>query len=404
MMHPLSAANNEDGVPVVPLEDVWTRSPHAPEHETDRSEPPAPPPYAEGIGWQEVEVIREGNNLIRWPNIVVGPDGRVHIIWTEDGWLWYTHRQADGWALPKRLFMGIQPHVMMDEEGVLHMAFVHEFGRRWQVYYTRYSEPMWSLPYEISRTPGISQNPSLWVAPEGHIHVVWEDDSTGYAGIYHAHNPEGIWINAPVPGVRGRRPALAGDAEGTVHLVWESPLAQERWDDIYHAQWTEAGWSLPENISDSPGRASAQAAVATDKEGTVHIVWREVHERTGVIAYSYGRYASWRKPVALSVAEAAENPRVVVGPDESVHVIWRDSQSGGWVVHRYRRGSEDAVWHTAQVAYLAPRLISQVSAASGPDGSLHVVWVEENKHNQVLAYRMREPVKQRKQYIPVAMG
>ncbi len=355
--------------------------------------------YASPDGWSPTEVVRRSGERLSYPQGVSAPDGRHHILWVEDGWIWHTWRVADGWAEPQRLFMGHQISLDVDAEGTLHLAFAHEFGGRHQIYYTRYVEPMWALPYEISRTPGVSHRPHLRVGASGLVYVVWEDDTPGFPAVYHAYNPDGHWINAPVPGVRGWRPVLAAGAE-SLHLVWENTLPTGEGDDVYHAQMGGSGWSLAENISDSPTADSALPRVALAPNEDVHVVWQERVGNRSAIGYAYGRYASWRKPLALTVGGHPQEPGIAIARQGHIHVVWVD---GPVLAYRGRSAAEETAWD-------APQAVDRVEEGEGgpafpslwvdDGGNTHLLWVRREGDEHVLCYRYRETPMQSTQYMP----
>lgn len=359
--------------------------------------PQPPPPYETASGWAEIEAVRSTTLPIDAPQVVVDTADRVHLVWSEDGWIWHMYRSQDGWTEPKHLFMGVQPTVDVDKDGILHLAFVHDFGGRYQVYYTSFRDPLWAIPYEISRTPGLSQHPSLVAAPNGLVYVVWEDDTPGFSSIYHAYNPEGHWINAPVPGARGWRPTLTYDNTGTIHLVWEGAMPTRQGDDIYHSQLTRDGWSLPENISDSPGRDSALPATAPAQNGMVHVVWQERLAGLSVIGYAFGQYASWRKPLALSAPGTHQIPRVVTSPHGYLHVLWAERSL---ILHRSRGPQDVGKWHSIESVVEQEHPVISLKVHCDNEGKVHLVWVSRGEDTWSLHYRQREAAMKHKQFLP----
>lgn len=366
----------------------------------DEPTEPSPEIYAEPAGWDPEEVVHTTAGPLSTPQVAVPPDGTVHLLWVEEGWLWHSVRVRDAWGEPHRLFAGVQPSVTVDEQGNLHMVFAHDFGGRYQIYYTRHREPLWTLPYEISRTPGLSHNPHIAAAPNGLLYVVWEDDTPGFSSIYHAYNPEGHWINAPVPGARGWRPWVTCDGKGNVHLVWESTIPNRQGDDIYHSQLTPSGWSLPENISDSPNGDSALPKAAGAPDDTVHVVWQERFGPRSVIGYAFGRYASWLKPLAITGSGYHQDPQVAVSSRGDVHVMWVDQTI---LAYRTRGPVPDAPWHTAQQVAMAPQGVSHHALVCDARGDLHAVWVRREDDAHVLCYRHRPAAAPHKQFIPTVI-
>ncbi len=362
----------------------------------------APDFYAEADGWSETEEVFRSSTPVRFPCLGVHPDGRVYALWTSENWIWFTRRVGDGWGEPEEVFGGTQPHMAVDTQGDVHLVFVKAFDRRFQVYYTRYSEPGWMLPYDISRTRGISQHPRVAVAPEeGLVYAVWEDDTPGFPSIYYAYNPEGQWINGPVPGTRGWRPSITFDGEGALHLVWESAIPRGRGDDVFHAQVTPRGWTLAENLSDSPRTDSALPVVAGGPGDTVHVVWEERFGNRSAIGYSAGKYAYWSKPLALTRGGYNHSPTIVVAPRGDVHLIWLER---GILGYRTRSAGEEGVWHTPQALDRALEPVEDATIACDAEGNAHVLWTRRVENEWLVLYRRRHAAWPKKSVIPEAVG
>ncbi len=357
--------------------------------------------YTEADGWSKVEEVHHAPAALRFLNVGTTPDGGVQVLWVEEGLMHFSTRVADGWMEPRPLFRGIQPQMVIDAQGDAHVVFVHDYGGRVQIYYTRHSDPVWTLPYEISRTRGLSQQPRVAVAPDGLVYAVWEDDTPGFASIYHAYNPEGYWINAPVPGVRGWRPSLAFDGTGTLHLVWESAIPNGEGDDIFHTQLGPGGWSLPENISDSPLTDSALPRVVGSPNDTVHVVWQERRQDRSAIGYSSGRYASWLKPLALTKGGRQQLPDLAIAAEGDLHVIWQD---GDVLAYRHRNPGADAIWQTPQVLDRQSSSLEDFALTCDSQGGVHVLWSRRTKERWTLYYRHRQGERPHKQFIPDVVG
>jgi len=352
---------------------------------------------AKAKGWSTVEPLHRDIRQVGRPQIGVTPEGGVHVVWTAGGDLWHMFREGEAWSKPTRLVRGTLPSLVTDTQGYLHMVFAHDFAGNFEIYYMRWDGRYWTLPYNISRTPGMSHNPALVASQEGPIYVVWEDDTPGYPSIYHAYNPKGHWINAPVPGARGWRPALAFDGEDTLHLVWEDAMPHGVGDDIYHSQLTDRGWSLPENISDTPESDSSHPRIAGAHGQTVHVVWQERLASRTRVAYSYGHYASWLKPIALAQRGRNREPTVAVSPDGHVHVVW---VADDVLVHRSRGPADDAVWRGMEALDRDPQGVGYPAIACDSEGGLHSVWRRAIGDTWALYYRHREPIVRRKTFIP----
>ncbi len=354
--------------------------------------------YVDADEWAPEEQVLSTPHPLRNVHALVHPDGSLHLVWTSNNWLWFTRQVKGGWDEPQRVFVGTQPSAVIDAKGTLHVVFAHSFAGRYQIYYTRFVDPYWAFPYEISRTPGISHNPHLAVSRDGLLYAVWEDDTPGFPSIYHAYNPQGYWINAPVPGARGWRPVIAFDGEDRLHMVWESPIPTGSGDDIFHSQMSPGGWTLPENISDSPKTDSSIPRIAGDKNGRIHVVWQEQWANRSEVGYASGRYASWSRPIALTRTGRNYAPDIVVDIHGAIHVLWQDLNV---LAYRYYPPGEEGGWYFPEALDRHISGAEETAITTDSRGRIHVFWTRKAEEGWAFYHRWRENPLKHTQHIPL---
>lgn len=334
-------------------------------------------------GWHTAEDVHRSRHLIRAPRVVCTPEGRVHLIWAEGGWLWHAWRSNDGWDGMERVFRGKEPSLAVDEDGTLHAAFVHTVDDRGQVFHTRCEPPLWQVPRQVARTPGNARWPTIVAASQEEVHVVWEDDASGIPAIYHARLVEGTWHAAPIPRARGWHPTSAWSPDGRLHVVWEAPMSHGAGNDVHHIEFTEAGWSLPENISDAPRTDSCHPTVTVGPNGVVHVVWEEHHEGRRVLLHRWGQYAWWQPARALTSWGTPGQSRAVVTFNQTLHLVWVDD--GRLLYAEF--GPQDEPGDTeVQLLDEGVDIASQPALWANAAGDLFLVWVKQEDEEYVLRF------------------
>jgi len=119
----------------------------------------------------------------------------------------------------------------------------------------------------------------------------------------------------------GVDPDLARDAAGHVYLAFANRFAGN--DDIYFSRWSEGGWSPPQNISETAG-ASGNPRLAVGADGQVAVVWAE--EVAGMHLIFLARTANgldW----SLGPVPDAQGGHPVVALDSlgNLWVAWQDA-------------------------------------------------------------------------------
>lgn len=327
-------------------------------------------------GWSTPENVSNSPVLSSRPVVLVeaarspGED-RVHVIWEESGSIYYRLRQAGRWSGPSRLAAGLQPAGSLARDGTLHVAYANEFHGQFNVFYVRLRDGTWSLPRLVSRTNGLSSQPTLALDSDGVLHVVWTDTTPGYSALYHGWW-DNTWLFEPLLNTRGSAAVLANDPEKQVlHLAWQSRGVLEGAHEIYHSQGRTHAWSLPENISVSPDQESRAVAMVSDGEGVTHLLWQEGQPGPASIHYVKGHTGNWSVPEAISSAGVnASEPAVHVTHGTQLHAVWREGTS---VLYRRRSGNAEA-WQPSQALLSNDSGLEQMALASEPDGHLHLVW------------------------------
>ncbi|MCS6846058.1 MAG: hypothetical protein NZ528_17335 [Caldilineales bacterium] len=305
------------------------------------------------------------------PAIAVGPDRTVHAIWEENDRLFYRSRTGDQWTAPVSVANGRQPAAAVGSDGTLHVLYVNEFMGHTNVFAVRFREGVWSLPRLVSRTQGASLWPAVAVDGQGTVHAVWADNTPGYAVIYHARLEE-MWLYGPIPNARGTAPQIAySSADNLLHVAWQSPAVGSELHDIYHAQGVVHAWSLPENISAALTANAVNVALAVDAEGEVHLVWQEVTNGRSSVKYAGGRQGHWASPELVSSAGAsAEDPALAITHGNQLNVVWRENN----VIHFRRRSGNDRTWRPAKPLISNNGYLSDLALAADLVGRLHLAW------------------------------
>lgn len=305
------------------------------------------------------------------PTLVVGPDDGTHVLWEEGDQVYYARSYGGSWSSPLAFATGQQPSAVLGRDGTLHVAFSNEFFGEVNVYYTYLRNGIWSLPYLVSRTSGLSAYPSIAADNSGALHVAWADRSPGHYVIYHGWLTS-TWLYEPVPNARGIAPVLVSQpGSNTLHLAWQAPNVNDDLHEVYHSQGTTYGWSLPENISASPTSESVAVAMACDTAGIAHILWQEQSGGTSQVRYVGGRAGNWSNPERVSGQGVdAVEPAAAVSQGDQLNAVWRE---GNTLVYRRRAGSTGA-WRPSKPLIANDGGLEDAAVATEQDGRFHMVW------------------------------
>ena len=325
------------------------------------------------------------------PRVLFAPDGAVHLIWEDRGVIYHAWRAADGtWHQPRRVFRGLTPSLVVDARGRVHMVFAQDVVGNFEIYYTMFDGFGWTLPRNVSHTPGHSYSPYISIGADGSLHVVW-NERVGHGDlIYHAVLDGATWVDFPIPGAWGKAPIIHL-IDRVAHVLWQGPDLTSAYD-IYHVQGMGMTWQLPQNLSDTPWQQSVGLDAVVDARGWIHAVWLESSSQGTKATYTYGNGTTWRWPETVSPGVADDVGIATSERGTYVHVLWADPR-GWWV--RWR-GIMSPRWSPAVQMTYANGDAMTLRFAPQNDERMRALWRLDTPTGAEMWYgEASTPVKQR---------
>ncbi|MCK5559989.1 MAG: Ig-like domain-containing protein [Thermoplasmata archaeon] len=190
------------------------------------------------------------------------------------------------------------------------------------------------------------QEPSVAVAGNGVIYVVWEDYRDGNWDIFFAksadnganwHLNEVVDCNSPQDSYQ-RNPAIAIDSNNYIYLAFEENDNGD-WD-IYYTKSMDGGatWSTQQPvhaIQDPAGTRQHNPSVSIDTEDNIYIVW-SANTTTSWDIYltnSINSGQSWSEQVKVnddfgSLEPRAPSPSIDIDGSDNLYIVWEDWRQG----------------------------------------------------------------------------
>lgn len=339
--------------------------------------------------WAAIASVGQGLRL-RHPILTVTPAGRPSAVWEADKSILVSHCLNQVWQPPLRLLGGMQPVITHAGGESLFVAFANNYSGRFEIYFTAWEGGRWSLPVNVSYTAGDSVQPVLVAAADGARRIVWEDRSPGYPVIYHAwRRSDWRWETRPVPNSAGRRPAACLDADGRLHVAFQTGDDNLSSGNVLYTALQNGVWTPPQLIS-SGSSPAAGVAIGVDPGGMVHAAWRERRPEADVICYAVGRPGVWSTAQVISpLLDRGAFPDLVVAGDGRVHVAWDHTE----VLEHALRPVGGASWAPIEMAAAEFYRLGRPSLALDAAGKLHSLWVLQKPEGQgELRYTVRQAV------------
>ena len=253
-------------------------------------------------------------------------------------------------------------------------------------------------PENISHTAGKSKVPAIAVDQRGKVFVTWEDYSIGDDEVLlTTKTPGDTWstpVNVSQNAYDSRAPSIAIDSRDRLHMAWQQSIQRghsEPW--VIFCTWQDPGdtWAIPDTI-DPPGM-NGIPSIAVDSGGTiVNLFWNCVFSTdAGYTCYARKLMeGGWQDFVEFPYVESLYpfESHTCVDRKGVFHVV----QALGQNVY-YQQRSPDVGWSERLKLSHGPSEIgaSEPSLAISRDGSLHVVWTDNDSTRKGFGYCRRTP-------------
>jgi hypothetical protein len=249
----------------------------------------------DGARWTRLTaVIQLTEGTASWPAIAVGPDDKLFLVTRSSGGSLYFSRStstnaltASGWAAAARLPITqdgkVTPaDVVWDAAGIITIAYAVPVNEQRGVYLVQSKDEgrTWSQPVQVFDGAAADFElvgaPSLAVANDGSLHVLWNQQSISAEGaaqtlaLYYAQsagsNPSfadaELVIEAPVTWRD-----MVVDGRGQLHRLWQQSDAKATlWDQV--SQTGGQTWQTPQRLAVEEGVAD----VIADNAGQLQLV------------------------------------------------------------------------------------------------------------------------------------
>jgi BNR repeat-like domain len=253
----------------------------------------------------------------------------------------------------------------------------------------------WTPAKRITWTSGWSMLPAIVVDSSDHIHVVWEDDTTGNVEIYYKRSTDGgtSWSAArrlTWTSRQSRDSAVAADSNNALHVVWEDGgegSGQEY--DIYYKRSTDGGatWEATKRLTWTA--SSFSPAIAIDSKNVIHVAWLDDAPGNEEIYYkkSTNGGATWSAAKRLTWSSGLSlEPGIAVGLSDAIHLAWEDDTSGHLEIYYKRSTDGGATWGPSQRLTWTSGAPDFPAIATDLDNGVHVVWRGNTPANYEIYY------------------
>jgi len=371
--------------------------------------------------WSVATNISNSSLHISGPRIAAQEDGILQVVWIDgvvdpligNGNLFYkkSEDQGSSWSNGEQLTSeeeSYRGNIVLGPNGTVHLVWIER--ESFQNFSVEYAAKASSGSWVTSTVagPAFQQEPAIGLG-ENYIYIVWQKVDLGHLNIWYSYKPITITITTwaepqlimdTIPG--SFAPDVSVDSQGNAHVVWQEDVNEGA---IWYSKGSWNGtfnWSGPITLSEGL-TGCVTPAIAVGSDNYVHIVWgRHISDDEQYVYYAnfpHNDPGSITTPVqvfteAVGVSTEAPTylyPRLAIRGDSEIHVVWHG---------KAETDITDQIWYAVSQdkgsSWSSPIKISREATRQGvaPDIALdgemgHVVWQgkDESDRYQVMYSR-----------------
>jgi hypothetical protein len=360
-------------------------------------------------------------------NVVVDPQGRIHVVWYVEDYLlpipfqifYKRYNPGSGWTQDTCLTQDLMarniydrfPSLTVDAQGNLHLVWCAGSTTRAlaSLYYKRCTPvgPGNGGWQDTARTIGPAASgdsvytPDVACSQDGHVHVVWSRKSTSFYGIRYRESSDGgnTWLSetsifdttTSVGACPQENPTVACAANNSVHIAWSGKDYFLGSFHMYYRKRIGNTWFTREFVVGGNGEHYLPSIAISPITNNPHIVWRRylslsVYE----IVHSYWEN-TWQpvQVISGSIDTTQYNPQLAFTPDGSAHAVWHGASPASPSIRqiRYNVRTPAGTWGAATDLTTATVRQRDCPSIAIAGHELHVVWQDDRGTYQNLWYR-----------------
>ncbi len=248
--------------------------------------------HAQPNRWSDPVNISNTPGGSGYPDMAIGPDGIIHVVWEDDSRLgdpWmndilYTSGDGVRWAEPVQLSamdttFSFNPRIAVDSFGNPHVVWKHDaILPTTAIYYARLTEAGWTEPYNLTAGLGPTSPADIGIDGNDNVHVLMAayNNASGHFDLFHRQYDGFEWLPVDTLStvIDSGTPFFAIDSQDNLHIAWMGdPYPTTK---IYYSKYDGVCLSPPQNISQVDTLPALNPCLTLDPNENPHVVWNQV--------------------------------------------------------------------------------------------------------------------------------
>jgi hypothetical protein len=187
----------------------------------------------DGISWDGFEILADANaGAGNGPTMTIGLDDQIHVAWQRysldtDYGIFYRRFDGLSWlpveSVSEAPDISFNPSIAVDADGHVHLAWSDARDGNKEIYYARrdWDAGSWETELRLTEYVRESNFPSIAVAPDGTVSLVWHDSRDGNFEIFYKMRRSEALAGVDVPRRDSMPPARLAVVPNPVHSSTE---------------------------------------------------------------------------------------------------------------------------------------------------------------------------------------
>jgi len=300
----------------------------------------------------------------------------------------FTERRVDA----NGAFGDNDPHgleMVSSSNGTLHLVYASSAGDA--CYVRSFNKGIeWSAPQSLYNPVMSMGSISLFISPGDVLHFLTKEIMQGGTSLIHkvSYDNGSTWGEGTLAtsGIVARDITLVWDANGVIHGLGSISFLFPPFDTFlryFYSHDNGTSWSSTYDINDSSDAKppSSEYDMAVDSTGRIHVVWADYRDFGWSAPQIY--YTNFTQGTNHPPNRALDNiagivmksPRIRVGPDDKLHIVWSDNRSGtGDIIYTNSSngGLSFSTTRIVNLGHTGEQIEPEMEIFD--DGKLHLVW------------------------------
>jgi len=272
-------------------------------------------------------ISSDKNNPLYDFDFTIDSQNQIHLVYTQtaagEGYLvYYTFFDGINWSSPKKVYQGSSPSIEVGPDNRIHIVY-SSFS---DIFYSNFDGTVWSSPLNVSDDDLYGDYTSgakaIKIDQLGNIHIAWAKYNFG---IMYTMFDGKIWSIPQLVSKLALYPDntywLSLGANGVVAVAYTQGPNDCINQEIYFSLSEDGGlsWYSPTQISESLGVGSRWPSLAIVSENNIQAIWGEC--QTGV-PFRFFNGSSWSDIIDISNGtQSADLPNISADGNKS-YAVW----------------------------------------------------------------------------------